>query len=70
MHGRPKRLRHKEVGETSGHTLSRRGRKMRCKKCFHLGHNSRKYPNTKNQNVSNILSKVVKFHMVEIMLRV
>ncbi|XVF26368.1 hypothetical protein REPUB_Repub14bG0009900 [Reevesia pubescens] len=66
MHGRPKRLRHREVGETTGHTLSRRGRKMRCKKCFHLGHNSRKCHNTKNQHVSNILSKVVKFHMVKL----
>ncbi|XVF07358.1 hypothetical protein REPUB_Repub06bG0131400 [Reevesia pubescens] len=56
MLGRQQRLRSNEAGETNGHTLSRRGKKMRCKKCFHLGHNSRKCPNIKNQNVSNIFS--------------
>ncbi|KAL4304221.1 hypothetical protein GQ457_10G018050 [Hibiscus cannabinus] len=49
MPGRPKRNRVREEGETKcGTKLSRRGRKMRCQKCFKLGHNSRKCPNTTN----------------------
>ncbi|XVE95322.1 hypothetical protein REPUB_Repub02eG0086700 [Reevesia pubescens] len=61
MPGRPKKLRMREACETSWQKLSRRGKKMRCKKCFHLGHNSRKCPNSNNQNVSNIYQVIVYF---------
>ncbi|KAK8663497.1 hypothetical protein V6N13_083313 [Hibiscus sabdariffa] len=60
MPGRPKRNRVRENCETScGTKLSRRGRKMRCQKCFKLGHNSRKCPNTTNDAKASASSPVV-----------
>ncbi|TYH84295.1 hypothetical protein ES332_D02G188300v1 [Gossypium tomentosum] len=42
MPGRPKRCRVKEAGESSyGTQLLRRGRKMRCQKCFKIGNNAK-----------------------------
>ncbi|XVF12381.1 hypothetical protein REPUB_Repub08aG0112600 [Reevesia pubescens] len=61
MPERPKRLRMREAGETCGHKLSKRDRKVGCKKCFHLGHNSTKCPNNNNQNVSNISQVIMYF---------
>ncbi|XVF01571.1 hypothetical protein REPUB_Repub04eG0100500 [Reevesia pubescens] len=55
MPGRLRKLRLREKGENSGTRLSKRGRNMRCKKCFHQGHNSISCPN-KNNDVSLVLS--------------
>ncbi|XVE92433.1 hypothetical protein REPUB_Repub01dG0096800 [Reevesia pubescens] len=50
--GRPRRNRVKEDGESNSTKLSRKWRKIRCRVCFKLGHNSRKCPAKQKQNVS------------------
>ncbi|KAK8598419.1 hypothetical protein V6N13_094390 [Hibiscus sabdariffa] len=55
--GRSKKNRIKEEGECSRTKLSKKGRRMRCKLCFKLGHNSRTYP-TKIQDQDNVTSGI------------
>ncbi|KAK5825053.1 hypothetical protein PVK06_019855 [Gossypium arboreum] len=41
MSRRPKKNRGRKDGKRSGSNLSRRGRKIKCRKCFIVGHNFR-----------------------------
>ncbi|XVF80387.1 hypothetical protein PTKIN_Ptkin15bG0066400 [Pterospermum kingtungense] len=53
---RQRKNRVREEGEKIGTNISRKGRKMRCKICFKLDHNSRTCPEKGKHNKSNVQS--------------